>query len=205
MNIYKVHLLDQSLVISLTAVFQQGLAKEFSFKVNVTLKDIREYLLVSGAALHIDGVEFFKFCFPIMSDRRRAVPSLNSCQPLPTTMISQVFSRPHPFWRERKQRHSIFPTHYLQRLMMWFNKQEGWERGAAMGFTTAASGFIILLLSASGTLLSYSHFSAFTSRNFRGWSVYRCKIRPVGILQVASSFLTNWVGVAGVKPCVGVS
>ena len=40
LNIYKVHLLDQSLVIFLAAVFQQGLPEEFSFKVNVTLEDI---------------------------------------------------------------------------------------------------------------------------------------------------------------------
>ena len=112
MNIYKVHLLDQSLVISLT-VFQQGLAKEFSFKVNVTLEDIREYLLVSGAALHIDGVEFFKFCFPIMSDRRRAVPSLNSCQPLPTTMISQVFFQDHILFEGEENRGTVFSLHII--------------------------------------------------------------------------------------------
>lgn len=38
LNIYRVHLLDQSLVIFLAAVFQQGLPEEFSFNVNVHFK-----------------------------------------------------------------------------------------------------------------------------------------------------------------------
>ena len=141
-----------------------------------------------------------------MRDGRRAVPGLNnSRQPLPTTMSSQgFFSKDHILLKGKKTR-TAFALHIIYSAWRCDTTNRGMRERSSYGIHSSSKWIYYPLSLCIWYCTFIFTFSYIYWRNFRGWLVCRCQTQTLGLLLVAASFLTTWRGVAGVKPCVGVS